>query len=168
MDNSEVWGLLTRKTGKQGEQVSVCMKREFEHDIQRVWAMLTDVGCLGNWLAPGTIDLCLGGEVKVDFGLSGTPIDSHVTAIQHESLLEYSRSAGSDPERPIRWELSPTERGTLLKLTLTLPDDDRVAVSCAGWDAHLEMLTAALEGINIHFPADRFRQAREGFSQLTR
>ncbi len=104
----------------------------------------------------------------MDFGLSGTPIDSHVIAIQHESLLEYSWSAGSDPERPIRWELSPTERGTLLKLTLTLPDDDRVAVSCAGWDAHLEMLTAALEGINIHFPADRFRQAREGFSQLTR
>ncbi|WP_166258061.1 SRPBCC domain-containing protein [Marinobacter salicampi] len=166
MDKAEVWGLLTRKTGAQGNQVSVCLKREFEHDPGRVWAMLTDSACLGNWLAPGTLDLRLGGAVKVDFGLSGTPIDSRVTALRHQRLLEYSWSAGSDPERPVRWELKPVEQGTLLKLTLTLPEDERMAVSCAGWDAHLEMLAAALEGINIHFPADRFRQAREGFSQL--
>ncbi|WP_404364803.1 SRPBCC family protein [Marinobacter sp.] len=156
------WGALSPEKNR----VRVRLEREFDHDTERVWTMLTDPACLANWLAPGTIDLQPGGEVKLDFGMSGTPIDSRVRAIRTGRLLEYSWSAGDDPERPLRWELEPVPGGTRLSLTLLLPHDHRVALSSAGWDAHLEMLAAALEGISIHFPADRFREARAAFTEL--
>lgn len=161
---TQSWGYMTRL----GDRVCVRIQRQLPHSPERVWEMLTDSVCLANWLAPGSIEQHEGGRVKLDFGKSGTPIDCHVRAIRRPTLLEYSWSAGSDPERPIRWELAPAADGTLLDLTLLLPDDELVAISCAGWDAHLEMLMAALEGISIHFPASRFREARSAFSSLAR
>lgn len=158
----ESWGTLSRANGR----ITVHLQRRIDHTADRVWEMLTDSVYLGNWLAPGEIEQREGGTVKIDFGKSGTPIDCKVRSIRPGRLLEYSWSAAGEPERPIRWELTRRGQCTLLELTLDLPDDERVAVSCAGWDAHLEMLMAALEGINIHFPADRFRQARAVFSEL--
>ena len=48
-------------------------------------------------------------------------------------------------------------------LTLTLPASEDVARSCAGWEAHLEMLAAALEGVPIKFPFESFKAAREAY-----
>ena len=83
-------------------------------------------------------------------------------------MLAYSWSSDGAPERPLSWELEPTEDGTRLALTLSLPEDELVPIACAGWDAHLEMLMAALEGISIHFPAERFRLARSWFETQVR
>lgn len=162
-DTAQAWGTVQRQEGR----VRICLERAIDHDISAVWEMLTASSCLTNWLAPGHIEQYPGGAVEIDFGLSGAPIKSTVSAIRVPELLEYSWSAGNQPLRPIRWQLSRTGTGTLLQLTLDLPDDDKVALSCAGWDAHLEMLLAALEGIAIHFPHERFRGARAAFRQLT-
>ncbi|KPQ03180.1 SRPBCC domain-containing protein [Marinobacter sp. HL-58] len=159
---NEAWGELSR----QGGRVSAKLKRRTDHSPAKVWAMLTNPVNLANWLAPGTVEQWQGGAVKIDFGQSGSAIDSYVRAIRPERLLEYSWSAGNEPQRPIRWNLVPDDEGTTVELTLLLPDDDRVAISCAGWDAHLEMLMASLEGIHIHFPADRFREARAAFDLM--
>lgn len=159
---SKAWGRLSRRDGR----VIAKLKRSTDHDPADVWAMLTNPANLANWLAPGTIEQWPGGSVKIDFGQSGSAIDSYVRAIKPERLLEYSWSAGNEPQRPIRWDLLPESEGTTVELTLLLPDDHRVAISCAGWDAHLEMLMASLEGIHIHFPADRFREARAAFSAI--
>lgn len=156
------WGQIHRK----GNRAIAHLSRDIEHDIERVWTMLTDSVHLPQWLAAGYIEQRPGGVVKLDFGLSGSPIDCQVHAIKPPELLAYSWSAGQDPERPIRWELRQTGSGTRLTLTLDLPGDGNVALSCAGWDAHLEMLLAALEGISIHFPKDRFRQTRTAFDRL--
>lgn len=164
LDTTAPWGTLQR----QGQRVRARLSREIQHDPKRVWEMLTDSVYLTNWLAPGQIEQRLGGAVKIDFGMSGTTIDCRVKNFKLHELLEYSWSAGEDPERPIRWKLTPTEDGTLLELELELPDDDRVAISCAGWDAHLEMLMAALEGISIHFPRDRFQEARAVFGEIAK
>lgn len=159
---SNAWGELSRRNGR----VKAKLTRSTDHSATQVWAMLTNPTNLANWLAPGTVEQWQGGSVKIDFGQSGSTIDSYVRAIKPERLLEYSWSAGNEPQRPIRWDLVPDSEGTTIELTLLLPDDHRVAVSCAGWDAHLEMLMASLEGINIHFPADRFREARAAFGAI--
>ena len=161
-DEAMYWGEIHRK----GNRVIACLERNIDHDIEQVWTMLTDSVRLPQWLAAGYIEQRRGGVVKLDFGLSGSPIDCQVHAIRPPELLAYSWSAGTDPERPIRWELKQTDGGTRLTLKLDLPDDGNVALSCAGWDAHLEMLLAALEGISIHFPKDRFRRARAGFDNI--
>ena len=160
--------IIAGKVRREGDRVLVRLERETGHLPERVWQMLTDSVCLAEWLAPGKLDARLGGRVQLDFGNSGMPIDCRVTDCQPNRRLAYSWSSGDSPERPLIWDLDPIDEGTRLSLTLLLPDDEVVPIACAGWDAHLEMLLAALEGISIHFPASRFRQARARFELLVR
>lgn len=153
---------------REGTRVVARLQRKTEHAPDVVWRMLTDSVCLSQWLAPGSLEQKAGGRVKLDFGNSGTPIDCRISVCEPNRLLAYSWSAGDDPERPLAWELAPAGEGTVLTLTLSLPDDDLIAIACAGWDAHLEMLMAAMEGISISFPAARFRESRCAFAELAR
>ena len=142
------------------------LERLLEHDRDAVWRMLTESQALAQWLAPGAIELRAGGTVQIDFADSGTKIESTVLALDPPRLLEYSWSSGNEPERPLRWELSAVGANTRLVLTVKLPADEDIAKACAGFDAHLEMLAAALEGVSIRFPVDLFLAAREGYRQM--
>jgi len=137
--------------------------RTFQHPPQSVWAMLTRSDLLPQWLAAGEIELFLGGHVHLDFGDSGIVIYSQVSAYSPGRLLEYSWSGSGDILRPLRWEVAAAEGGSHLALTLGMPASEDIARSCAGWEAHLEMLTAALEGVSIKFPFEHFKAAREGY-----
>lgn len=142
------------------------LQRIIEHPPADVWRMLTEPQGLAQWLAPGTIELRQGGAVRIDFADSGTLIESTVLALEPERLLEYSWSSGEQPERPLRWTLNPVERGTQLVLTVRLPAGEDIAKACAGFEGHLEMLVAALEGVPIHFPVDLFLQARKAYQAM--
>lgn len=138
----------------------VRLGRFLSHDRATVWSMLTDAQHLPQWLAPGTIEPRPGGRVRIDFAESGATIDGTVRAIEPLARLEYNWGSGDEPERPLCWQLEAVGDATRLTLTLRLPAGDDVARACAGWDAHLEMLQAALEGVPIRFPVDRFRSVR--------
>jgi hypothetical protein len=66
----------------------------------------------------------------------------------------------------VRWETAPVARGTRLTLTLQIPEDEDIARSCAGWEAHLMMLLAAIEGVPIKFPFARFQATREAYKSI--
>jgi uncharacterized protein YndB with AHSA1/START domain len=143
------------------------LERVIEHDIQFVWQMLIDPDRLVDWLAPGSIEPRQGGAAKLNFVDSGIVIDSTVTQFDPPHLLEYSWSSPGEPSRPIRYELQSMDSGhTRLILTLISPADEDVARSCAGWEAHLMMLLAAIEGVPIKFPFERFQSSRQGYNQL--
>lgn len=142
------------------------LTRLLEHDQQAVWTMLTAPDRLVEWLAPGTIELRLGGAAKLNFTDSGTVIDSAVTAYEAPRLIEYSWSSPGEPARPVRWETEPAEGGTKLTLTMRVPESEDVARACAGWEAHLMMLLAAIEGVPIKFPFERFKSTREQYKVL--
>ncbi|MEB2310864.1 MAG: SRPBCC family protein [Sorangiineae bacterium] len=142
------------------------LERVLAHPPAAVWRMLTEPSGLAKWLAPGTIELKEGGAVHIDFADSGRVIDSRVTECEPERLLVYSWSSGQEPERPMRWELAPAGEATRLTLTVTLPADDDAAKSCAGFDGHLEMLAAALEGIPVKFPFQIYKDARAGYQAM--
>lgn len=137
--------------------------RVFAHPAAAVWAMLTDPAQMAQWLAPGSIEPCEGGTVRIDFADSGIVIDSRVTAFIPGRLLEYSWSSGTQPQRPLSWELLPDAAGTRLQLGVRLPVGEDPAKACAGFEGHLEMLAAALEGVPIKFPFDLFLQARAAY-----
>ncbi|MDG2072417.1 MAG: SRPBCC domain-containing protein, partial [Pseudomonadales bacterium] len=140
--------------------------RVFDHDMASVWTMLTDSANLVNWLAPGTIELELGGVAKLDFGDSGIVIDSKVSAYSEGRLIEYSWSSPGEPTRPLRFELTADGAQTNLTLTLTVPSDEVVARSVAGFEAHLMMLLAAIEGVPIKFPFERFQETRKSYDEM--
>lgn len=133
------------------------------HDRDAVWKMLTDPASLPQWLAPGTIELRKGGRAHIDFHDSGIVIDSEVLAFDPPDVLAYSWSSGSEPARPLRWELTEVDGGTRLVLTVGTPAGEDPAKACAGFEGHLEMLAAALEGVPIKFPFDLFLKARAGY-----
>jgi len=151
---------------KSGGYYHATLQRFLEHDRESVWAMLTDPARFVNWLAPGEIELAKGGAAKLNFTDSGIVIDSLVTECEAPSLLEYSWSSGDEPQRPVRWELETTDGGTRLTLVLAIPEGEDVARSCAGWEAHLMMLLAAIEGVPIKFPFERFVSTREAYKEI--
>jgi uncharacterized protein YndB with AHSA1/START domain len=139
------------------------MKRTYEDAAPAVWAALTDPALRVSWLAPGDIDLKVGGRARLDFIDSGIVIDSDVTAMEIGRVLEFSWSGPGESPRPLRFELTADGEATILTLTLTLPDEEDVGRSCAGWSAHLEMLAATLAGVTIKFPFERFKAARQAY-----
>ena len=161
-DTNEALGALSRVDGL----LRARLERFIEHDQQAVWAMLTVPERLAEWLAPGTIELRLGGAAKLNFADSGTVIDSTVSAIDAPHLIEYSWSSSGEPERPVRWETQAANGGTRLILTVSVPQNEDIARACAGWEAHLMMFLAAIEGVPIKFPFERFKSTREAYKEM--
>lgn len=164
MDESS---LQVGRIRRLGDSLEARLERLIAHNPGAVWRMLTDSQALVQWLAPGAIELRPGGSVRIDFADSGRTIESTVLQLDPPRLLEYSWSSGNEPERPLRWELKPVEEGTQLVLTLRLPAAEDIAKACAGFDAHLEMLAAALEGVSIRFPVDHYLKARRLYQEIT-
>ena len=158
MSTAGIGTLQRTATGFEGR-----LTRRFDHGASAVWRMLTDPQAMAQWLAPGSIELRAGGAVRVDFVDSGIVIDSRVTAFEAQRVLAYSWSSGDEPERPMRWELAPAGEGTTLTLTLQVPTGEDAAKACAGFEGHLDMLAAAVEGVPIKFPFQRFLQARSAY-----
>lgn len=130
------------------------------HTRAEAWKLLTDPASFVQWLAPGTIELRQGGAVNIDFHDSGVTIASHVLEFEPERVLAYSWSSGKDPERPLRWQLDDDPAGVKLSLTVHTPANEDPGKACAGFEGHLEMFGAALEGVPIKFPFDVFLAAR--------
>ena len=125
--------------------------------------MLTEPQALAQWLAPGSMELRPGGAVRIDFADSGVVIDSTVLALEEGALLEYSWSSGDEPERRLRWTLAQVDGGTRLGLEVQVPAGEDASKACAGFEAHLEMLAAALEGVPIDFPFQHYLGARKAY-----
>jgi uncharacterized protein YndB with AHSA1/START domain len=146
-----------------GDRVLARMTRTYDDAAAVVWAALTDPTQRVGWLAPGEIELKVGGRARLDFADSGIVIDSAVTALERGQVLEFSWSGPGESPRPVRFELAADGEATTLTLTLTLSAEEDVGRSCAGWSAHLEMLAATLAGVTIKFPFERFKAAREAY-----
>ncbi len=139
------------------------IERSFAHPVSSVWTMLTEPKGLAQWLAPGTIELHEGGTAKLDFIDSGIVIDSVVTECVSQRAIAYSWSGPKEPLRPLRFALSSTSEGTCLNVILRVPKGEDAARAAAGFEAHLEMLAAALEGVPIKFPFRYFKDMRNAY-----
>ena len=151
------------KFTRKGDVTEARLSRVLDDSLDRVWAALTESEELVKWLAPGSVELSVGGAAKLNFTDSGIVIDSKVTEIEPLSVLEYSWSGPGEPARPLRWEIRPKGDEVQLDLSLRLPAGEDAGRACAGWDAHLEMLAAALAGVPIKFPFELFKAARDAY-----
>lgn len=157
-DSTELAALSRSDGYVEGRLTRLSWRRPAE-----VWKVLTDPALIAQWLAPGRIEPRMGGAARLDFAESGTVIDSRVSAFADGRMLEFSWSKAGEPLRPVRFTLEPSGVGARLTLSVLTPDGEDAAKACAGWEAHLDMLEAALEGAPIPFPFDRFKSAREAY-----
>jgi uncharacterized protein YndB with AHSA1/START domain len=148
---------------RDGGYVEAKLIRLFWRRPDEIWTALTEPAELAKWLAPGRIEPHAGGRVRLDFAESGTVIDSEVSAFEDGRAVEFSWSREGEPLRPVRWCVAPSGVGARLTVTLKTPEGEDAARACAGWEAHLEMLEATLEGAPIGFPFERFKAAREAY-----
>jgi uncharacterized protein YndB with AHSA1/START domain len=143
---------------------AVLQRTYADHAPSEVWGFLTESAKLAQWIAPGTIEPRRGGKAHIDFQDSGIVIDSEVTTFDPPHALAYSWSHGAQPLRPLGWRLDAVGNDTRLTLTVGTPAGEDPAKACAGFEGHLEMLAAALEGVPIKFPFDVYKHARAGYS----
>lgn len=141
-------------------------ERQLTHSASEVWSFLTENEMLALWFAELRIeDLREGGLIKFDMQ-NGTFEEMKITALQHESILEFTWAEDS-----VRFELSPNPKGCLLVLNETIqtltPHTPR---DLAGWHVCLEVIQHLLEGTTLESRKDEwnkwYAQYREVISKL--
>ncbi len=145
-------------------------ERHFRQPVERVWAALTTPAELAEWLAPGELDLILGGRIALAFvkSESGTVIDGLVTALEPPHLLEFTWTDKGQDLGFVRWELVREGGGTYLVLTHTLPEAARGfgLPALAGWHTLLENLTVLLDGQRPTDLPDRWQEFHDHYATL--
>lgn len=154
---------INGKISRRHDYFEIRLCRFFEHEQIIIWQMLTEPDKLPQWLAPGKLSLVKGGSATLNFSESGTDVRSIITDVDPPSMIEYSWSSHGEPARPLRWEVDAKAGHARLSLRLRIPDTEDIARAAAGWEAHLDMLAAALEGVPIKFPLQRFKIVREAY-----
>jgi uncharacterized protein YndB with AHSA1/START domain len=117
----------------------------YDTDIQDLWTALTDPTRLARWIARVEGDLRLGGQITASFTStwSGSGrID--VCDAPHRLLVTWHE--GTDEETTIEAELAAEGDRTRLVIHDRGIPIDELPFHGAGWQAHLEDLTAEVKG----------------------
>jgi uncharacterized protein YndB with AHSA1/START domain len=137
------------------------------HPVEKVWAALTNPAQRAQWLAPGEIELTLGGRVSLAFTDGDGVIDGRVTAIAPPRLLEFTWTDQDNDFGFVRWELVAAEGGTRLVLTHTVPEAARGfgLPMLAGWHSLLDQLAALLEGQPLPSSGERWQELHDHYAR---
>lgn len=153
------------KYGEFTEPGTIRFERLLPGPIERVWAYLTESDKKAQWLAAGSIEPRIGGNVELIFkhkNLSeendpipdkykymeeGTGFTGRVTQYDPPRLLSYTWGEETGEESEVTFELKPQDEKVLLVLTHRRLGDDRdVLISVgAGWHTHLGILADRLK-----------------------
>ena len=140
-------------------------ERHLLHPVEQIWTALTDPAQRAQWLAPGEIELALGGRVSLAFTDGDGVIDGQVTAIAPPRLLEFTWTDQDDDFGFVRWELDARNGGTRLVLTHTVPESARGfgLPMLAGWHSLLDQLVALLD--DQPFARDRWQELHDDYAR---
>lgn len=131
---------------EDGDQWTLVVTRDLAHAPDVVWDAITDPAQLSEW-APFDVDVNLGQLGPATLTTVGTPAPHHtetrVTRADKPEVLEYSWGANA-----MRWELTPTARGTRLTLWHGI-DRNYIAMGAAGWQICFDVLDYRLAGTPI-------------------
>jgi len=120
-------------------------ERQLKHPASEIWSFLTENEKLALWFTELRVeDLREGGLIKFDMQ-DGTFEEMTITALQHESVLEFTWAEDS-----VRFELYPNSEGCLLVLNETIrtltPHTPR---DLAGWHVCLDVIQHLLDGTTL-------------------
>ncbi len=141
---------------------TLTIERMVPGPVERVWSYLVDPDLRQRWFAAGPMDPRVGGRVRFEFdhsGISAAPTpekyaDEAVSAMAGEvtrwappTLLAFTWTENGDEASEVTITLTP--EGDRVRLRLVherlVGHETQIGV-CAGWHAHLDLLTDLLEG----------------------
>lgn len=109
---------------REGAYATLVFKRFLAHSPETVWAALTEPDQLREWfMTRARIDGKRGGTVDLVSGPAQFHVTGHILEWDPPKVLEYEWNVEPRTELPqgersvVRWELAPSEDGTLLTLT---------------------------------------------------
>jgi uncharacterized protein YndB with AHSA1/START domain len=133
-------------------------ERRLRHPIEEVWSALTEPDRLADWWPPFatnvTADLREGGLLTFDWP-DGPNLEFRFLRIEAPTLLEHTHTS---PGSWMRYELAPTDDGTLLRATYFVPEPDMAVErgDVVGGHYGFDRLEAALSGHPTSVDADAF------------
>lgn len=149
---------MMSELGKVTAPGTLRIERLLPGPIERVWSYLTDSQKRGKWLAPGDMDLRVGGRVELSFRhadlspqLEPTPerykdlegghtMYGRITRLDPPRLLSFTWGEPSDASE-VSFEL--TQQGTDVLLIVThrrLANRGEMCSVASGWHTHLDIL----------------------------
>ncbi len=125
------------------ETLSVVVEREIPHPPEKVWRALTQPHLIQEWLMKNDFQPVVDRRFKLsaDWG----SVDAQVKTVDENSTLSYSWDT-KDLESVVTWTLTPTGKGTMLRMEQTgfRPDQQPYyRGATAGWPRFID----ALEGV---------------------
>lgn len=139
-------------------------ERRLAHPPEKVWRALTENDELAHWFPavihgarePGAALRFIfpeePGQVPADSTGEGTTLTGEMLAFDPPRVLEYSWGG-----ELLRWELQPSDEGTLLIFTHTFEDLAKAARDASGWEVCLGSLASRLAGAPPEpFTSERF------------
>jgi uncharacterized protein YndB with AHSA1/START domain len=142
----------------EDQKASIVFRRRLPHPIQEVWEAITQPDQVEAWfMAKVTREDAPGGRLEMEHP-NGVRARGRVLEWRPPRTYEYEWNLSPGPNNPegeasiVRWELTPTDGGTLLVLThrkLTVPT---ATVFSRGLRVFLDRLSAHLEGTPLPQP----------------
>jgi uncharacterized protein YndB with AHSA1/START domain len=139
---ARIVGTLRRTEDGKG---AVRMEDLYDTDIEDLWSALTDPRRLARWIADVEGDLRLGGRIHARF-TSAWDGPGRITLCEAPHRLAVTMSPGGPDETVIEATLAPEQGKTRLVIEERGIRLDELAYHGAGWQAHVEDLTAHLHG----------------------
>ena len=134
------------------EQASLTFRRRLRHPIQDVWAAITDPKQVEVWfMAKVRREDTRGGALRMEHP-NGVHATGRVLQWSPPRVYEYEWNLPPGPNSPggetsvVRWELSPSEGGTLLVMTHRRLSRAVAEIFVRGFASLLDRLSAHLDG----------------------
>jgi uncharacterized protein YndB with AHSA1/START domain len=158
----------------EGELATLVFRRLLRHSPQVVWEAITDPQQIRVWfMTEAMIDGRKGGSVDFVTG----PYRVHSTGqilewdpprlYEHEWVTAPTRYLPKGESSVVRWELTPTDGGTLLVLTHRKLSKATAIVFSGGLRVFLDRLAAHLDGVALPDWQDRIREANGSPGSVT-
>jgi uncharacterized protein YndB with AHSA1/START domain len=141
-DGAHIVGSLRRTEDGKG---AVRMEDLYDTDIDDLWSALTEPKRLSRWLVDVEGDLRLGGQIHARF-TSSWEGPGRIDVCQAPHRLSVTMSPGKSDETVIEATLAIEHGRTRLVVEERGLPFDELAAYGAGWQAHVEDLTAYVHG----------------------
>ncbi len=141
-DTTRIVGTLHRLEGGKG---AVRMEDVYDTNVDDLWAAITDPQRLARWVAEVQGDLRLGGRFHARF-TSSWDGSGRIDVCDAPHRLEVAMSPGEPDETAIEATLAAEGAKTRLVIEERGIPLAELAAHGAGWQAHVEDLTAHVEG----------------------